>query len=76
MTGRQLPAESLRLLVGQQPRELLKGQSGARRVEKKVLIQVLDEEVQLDGEAMITKVAVLAVVMWLWATDVAAAVAD
>ena len=62
--------------MGQQPRELLKGQSGARRVEKKVLIQVLDEEVQLDGEAMITKVAVLAVVMWLWATDVAAAVAD
>jgi len=61
--------------VGQQPRELLKGQSGARRVEKKVLIQVLDEEVQL-GVAMITKVAVLAVVMWLWATDVAAAVAD
>ena len=62
--------------MGQQPRELLKDQLGARRVEKKVLIQVLDEEVQLDGEAMITKVAVLAVVMWLWATDVAAAVAD
>lgn len=61
--------------MGQQPRKLLKGQSGARRVEKKVLIQVLDEEVQL-GVAMITKVAVLAVVMWLWATDVAAAVAD